>query len=459
MKLYLENEVIEALLSKVKLFVSESNAVVELTFGVNGNDTTILNTLNVIAGGEQVQYAFQTAMPEEITPQFEVKTIIGPDGQEQEQKIRKPLLHFYVKVSDFLATVGNLASLKEKIFIAEQEGKYTVGVSQAILRLEVLAHDQIPTKICFNRTETVLQVAAGVNQLVDTLRVGGCMTHSDAQESRGLGNVVFAVHFAESEDSTYSGQAKVYSSDGFAIAKGECAVMIPAQDKSVFTRLEEFKKSQGREFFASSLPRKAVKNLLNLLAGQQEVQLWFTKKHVCVIIGKTTIYTFTQGANLCQVVFFADQWQKTEKAFQLVVDTEGMKTKIDLLNKLSTYKGSDRMPIRISAAPETKALLVEIAGKAEIGKIQVPLIDMKLEQELEIYFAGNKLAEVISSLKKGNLSISSTMQGDRIQPIMFANGDLQEIGRNVAFLTPVKGVKDSAEETAEDTADAETAEE
>ena len=142
----------------------------------------------------------------------------------------------------------------------------------------------------------------------------------------------------------------------------------------------------------------------------------------------------------------ADQWQQQEKAFDIVVDTEALKAKVDLLNKISAYNSSDKLPIRLTAKPEWDNLFIEIAGKSEVGIVQVPIVGKKLTENLVVYFSGAKLAEVIGSLKKGNLVFSCTAAGEVALPVQFANGDLTELGTSVAYLLPVRSNESAQEE-------------
>ena len=417
------------------MFSSDSNAQVTLSFGKNVNDTAFLNTMSILSGTEQLQFAFTTPVPADYEAVYE---------GEGEQKVLVPYMTETFKVADFLGTVGNLLSMNEMLYLEKKDsGLIIVGAKDNTvkLQLEALAPEQLGMPLMIDRTKLLSQMQFEVPSFLEALRTGGCMVHSNADEAHGMGNILLAMQYESKENAKVEGLLKIYSTNGTSMSRGQCKAIF-VEDSQIHANLAKFMEEKNVKGYMAGIPKKSQTKLLKLVKDASTCSMMASDKHICAAIGSDTMFTFIQGANITTMVFKADELQKQEKSgFSIVCDTEELKGKVDILKSISSYK---KCICNLLLTITDKAITLEVSGKKDLGTVKVTLSKSSVEKgnKVKVYFDGDKLSSVVGALKKGNLTIGCAQEAEYIAyPVQFTNGDNANTSTEVVFVAPVNGPK------------------
>ena len=439
-KILIEAEVMKKLVDSAALFSAEANSQITLCFGKNVKENAFLNTASIVAGTEQLQTTFTTSVPAGYEAEYEeVAATVSQEGESARQKVLIPYFNGTFKVSDFVGTVGILLALDEMLFLQLNEsGVCTVGTkdNSVKLQLEMLAEEQRAFPVSFDRKACLTKIQVKVTEFMEALRIGGSMVHSDAEDARGLGNVLMAMQYSPKKNELVEGAIKVYSTNATAISRGGCKAYFQ-EDDSMQQKKDAVLEKRKLPFLVSGIPKKSYIKLLKILKEVQACYMFVSEKHVCVMNGSDMMFTFIQGANMTPMVFKADDLQKEEKSgFSVVCDTENLKSKVDILNKVSNYK-KFTCPLLLTVSE--KIIQLEVSGKKDVGTVKVPLLESTLKgKKVRIYFDGAKLATVIGCMKKGNITLGCAQVADCITyPVQISNGDNDST--EVVFLFAVRG--------------------
>lgn len=457
-KIFIDTNVMKNIVEVASLFSTVSNAQITFCFGKNVHNGMFLNTMRIVAGTEQLNKTFFTPVPEGYEAVYENVEVKLPDMPSEEQteknfqKVLVPYLTGTFKITDFVSTVGILLTSDETVCLkVSDNGICKVGTKDesVVLQLEFLAEKQKSMPIIFNKEESLLNIKFAITEYVEALRTGGCMVESDVEDTRGYGNVLLAMQYDANEKETVEGKIKVYSTNGVAISYGECAAFFQGES-SMQQKMTEILEKRKMSFFVAGIPKKSYIKLLKLLRDAKVCYMMVSEKHICMMINNDSMFTFVQGKNITTLVFTADKLQKEEKkGFNVVCDTENFKSKVDILNKVCSYK-KFKSPLLLTI--KEKVMELEIAGKKEVGVVKIPLnysCNLK-DKKTSIFFDGERLSTVISFMKKGNITLGCAQPADYITyPVQFSTGENDNT--EAVFLFPVAGKAEKEESEEQET--------